>query len=254
MALPEPNPSAALDVQWVVRSIASSVFLLASALVSAQTVGPETMTEALRVLREGGGVALVLRGEDQVRNRKIPFSVNTYYVPATGQTPPKVEVWSYRQGTLDRMLVADGENITRFDPTLNQYSLSPYSTLDGLWRQLQILGGGSMASPLRLLREMTAASDWKPWLGGARLVQDRPLQFSLSVGDVQTLTFAFAEPFDPERPALKEIVSVENRGNLLTVWTMQVLANFSPQEVRFKFTPPAGAKPVASPSSVQTGN
>lgn len=252
-----PNPMGPSGVERVVRSLFFLGVCLFPALGACQvTVGPETMNAAMEQLRAGGGLALLLRGEDQAAHRLFTFKVNTYYLPATTNTPPKVEIWSYRNDKLDRLLVGDGENFVRYDPALNQYSLSPYKDLEGLMKLLQTTGGGMISTPTRLLRDIHSTQPWVPWLRAPRIDRSVPFVFSLSEGEpVRTrTTFRFAEPFVPENPLLKDISGVEYRAGLTTAWTMQIFSGLLPVEVRFKFVAPANARPVSAPSSVRTGN
>jgi len=232
-----------------------SLFAFAVSCASfAQNVGPQTMDLAMQTLRESTGVAMILRGEDRAGTRLVPLAVNTYFIPATATAPPKLELWSYRNNALDRLIVADGENITRYDPVLNQYSITPYRSGAELMMVLPTLAGGAMTNSVRLLRDMGRTEAWQPWLRSTSVVGATASEFSLEAGDpvYQRYTYRFVSPLNLEKPVLKEISSIEDRGGLRSSWTMQVILSFTAEEVKFKFVAPPGAKPVSSPSSVRS--
>ena len=232
------------------------IVALTSGAMAQVTVGPDTLETALLGLRSSSALALALRGEDQTGSRTIPFRVNLYYVPASATLGPKVEVWSYRGETLDRLLVGDGAEFVRYDVTHNQYSITPYKTAEDAMRLLQTMGGGNIALPVRLIRDMMATERWQPWLRNARIEHPGAFRFALSSGNPEhsRLEFRFAEPFRPDTPVLKEIISLEHRAGMSTTWTMRIVPNFEPSATQFKFVPPAGAKAVASSASTKTGS
>lgn len=216
-------------------------------------VGPEQIPPALSAIRSSSGVALILRGEDRVGQRVVPFSINTYFLPPTEREPARAEVWIYRANRLDRQWIADGERLTRWDSASNQYSQAPYKDLTTLLLSLSALSGGPSAVPVRFLRDVYGADEWRPWFRNAK-VDAQELDVIFRLGDPLTdrLTYRFLEPFDPNAPRLMSMSGAEIRGEMRTTWTMQIISDFSPQAVRFQFVPQAGSVPVSAPGSVAT--
>ncbi|MBL8061352.1 MAG: hypothetical protein JNK63_11660 [Chthonomonas sp.] len=223
---------------------------LAPVFASAQIVGPEHMDLALGVLRGVPGLTLVLRGSDQLPNCDQAFRVNFYYEPARTSQGPKAAIWSYRDGVLDRQLVADGADLYRYDPVMKQYSISSYRDLSSLKPMIQAMARGNMARPVQLWLDILASEPWRQWIRRADLDTSTPLQLRYE-NENDLLSLVFADPFVPDSPRLIEMRGNETRGTLTTSWAMSITPSL-PSNLQFAFTVPSGAKPVSAPASVRT--
>ncbi|MCC7103317.1 MAG: hypothetical protein IT206_09600 [Fimbriimonadaceae bacterium] len=234
------------------KFVRTSLFLALClpAVVSAQIVGPEHISLALGVLRAGPGLTLTLTGEEATTLRRQSFRVNFYYEPPAESEHPRAAIWSYREGKLERHLMADGTDFVRYDPVMNQYSSVGYRDLAGLSSLLQATARGMMAIPVHLFTDMISTDTWRPWLRRADIDTSTPLQLRYSTPN-DFVSFVFEGPLAPEAPVLKEMRGQEVRGGLTTTWRMAIVPGV-PSTLRFAFAPPRGAKPVSAPSSVRS--
>ena len=229
---------------------ATLLLALFPVVASAQIVGPEHMDLALGVLRGAPGLTFVLKGTDQLPNREQSFRVNFYYEPGTTTQGPRVALWSYRDGVLDRQLMADGTDLYRYDPVLKQYSVVGYGNLSGLKAMVQATGRGNMARPIQLWTDVLSADSWRQWIRRAELDTSTPLELRYE-NENDLLRLIFSSPFTPDSPRLAEMRGREERGSLTTTWEMAITPSL-PSNLQFAFVVPSGAKPVSAPASVRS--